>query len=162
MAIETTTAGAEFARRFNNVLCELQLQTGIYRRIEHLMNVFGQEHPNLRASYISREVDESYLQGPEYPIEALTRPRMQGLAVEGDCIYEFIAFHHGFRRDVVELHSICHIQETWLEPKPEEPFVLRVHIYHDVSAATVLLATTGEAQDAVQEFLTRVKYLRGW
>jgi hypothetical protein len=161
MTMDTlTTAGAEFARRFRNVLCELQLQTGIYRRIEHLINVFGQEHPNLRATYISREVDESYFTG--YPVDVLARPRLQGIAVEGDCMYEFVAFHHGFRADVLELRSISHIQETWLEPKPEEPFVLRVQIYHDVAAATILLATNGEGQDAVQEFIARIKYLRGW
>jgi hypothetical protein len=159
---ETTTAGREFARRFNNILCELQLQPGIQRRIENLLGEFAEEHPNLRASYVSREVDESYFPVDEFPPEVLARPRLHGIAVEGEQMFEFVAFAHGLRRDTVSLNSIAHIQETWLEPKVDEPFVLRVTLYHNFPAATVLLATTGEAQDAVQDFLSRLKYLRGW
>ena len=66
------------------------------------------------------------------------------------------------RRDVTDLRSIIHIQEVWLEPKPEEPFVYRVALYHDFSSATMLLATSGEAQDSAQNFIARLKYLRGW
>jgi len=156
------TPGREFARKFNNTLVELQLQTGIHRRIENLMNDWAAEHPNLRASYISREVDAGYFQGEDSPPEALSRPKMQGIAVEGDRMYEFVAFAQGMRRDVAQLESIVHIQETWLEPKADEPFVLKVVLYHTFPAATVLLGSTGDQQDMIQDFLTRVKYLKGW
>jgi hypothetical protein len=156
------TPGREFARRFVNLLSELQLQQGIYRRIENLMGDWATEHPNLRASYLSREVDASYFEGDDCPPEAASRPRMQAIAVEGERMYEFVAFAHGFRRDVAELDSIVHIQETWLEPKPEEPFTLRVALYHTFPATTVLMASTGEQCDLIQDFLTRVKYLKGW
>lgn len=165
MTTETTlatTPGREYVRRFNNTLVELQLQTGIHRRIENLLNDWAAEHPNLRASYMSREVDPGYFQDPEYPPDALARPKLQGLAVEGERLYEFVAFAHGLRRDVVDLRSIAQIQETWLEPKVDEPFVYRIALMHSFGAATVLLATTGETQDVAQDFLARLRYLKGW
>src|SRR5262249_4905231 len=134
----------------------------IYRRIENLVNAFAEEHANLRSSYISREVDESYYQMPDFPSEAITRPKLHGIALENDRLYEFFAFQHGLRRDVVDLRSIVHIQETWLEPKVDQPFILRISLFHDFPAMTVLFATTGEGQDAAQEFVGRLKYLRGW
>lgn len=154
--------GREFARKFSNTLVELQLQAGIHRRIENLVNDWAAAHPNLRASYLSREVDASYFQSDDCPPEALSRPKLQAIAVEGDRMYEFVAFTNGFRRDITQIESIVHLQETWLEPKPDEPFVLRVAIYHAFPAATILLATTGEQQDLIQDFLTRLKYLKGW
>jgi len=162
LPIETTTAGREFTRRFNNTLVELQLQTGIHRRIENLLNDFAQEHPNLRASYISREVDEGYFQTGQLPPEAMERPRLQGIAVDGERIFEFIAFAHGLWRDAADLRSIVQISETWLEPKPDQPFILRVLLLYNFQAATILYASTGEGQDQVQEFVARLKYLRGW
>jgi hypothetical protein len=162
LPVETTTAAREFARRFNNTLIELQLQTGIHRRIENLVSDWAEQHANLRASFFSREVDESYFQNPDLPAEAITRPKLHALAIEGDHLYEFFAFAHGFRRDVVSLHSIVNIQELWLEPKAEEPFTYRVLLIHNFGSQTVLLATTGEGQDAAQEFIGRLKYLRGW
>ncbi len=164
MTAETVvnTSGREFARRYTNTLVELQLQTGIHRRIENLLNDWSAEHPNLRASYISREVDASYFQDDDCPPQALSRPKLQGIAVEGDRMYEFVAFAHGLRRDVAQLDSIIHIQETWLESKPDEPFTLRAALYHTFPATTVILGTTGEQTDMIQDFLTRVKYLKGW
>ena len=164
MTAETVpnTAGREFSRKFSYMLVELQLQPGIHRRIENLMNDWAAEHPNLRASYLSREVDASYFQSEDCPPEALARPKLQGIAVDGDRMYEFVAFAHGFRRDVAALDSIIHVHETWLEPRPEEPFVLRASLYHTFPATTTLLATTGEQQDLVQDFLTRLKYLKAW
>lgn len=163
MSVETTTtAGREFARKFNNTLVELQLQTGIHRRIENLVSQFAEEHPNLRGSYIAREADESYYQMPDFPPEAITRPKLHGIAIENEHLFEFFAFHHGLRRDVVDLRSIVHIQETWLEPRPEQPFILRIALFHTFPAATVLFATTGETQDAAMDFVARLKYLRGW
>ena len=162
LAVETMTAGREFARRFNNILCEMQLQNGIHRRIEKLVGEFGEEHAGLRAVFVSREVDDSYFMDGYCPPEAVTRPKLHGLAAEGQALYEFVAFHQGFRREVVDLRTIVHIQETWLEPSPETPFVLRVNLYHNFPAATVLLATSGEMQDLAQDFVARLKYMRGW
>jgi hypothetical protein len=144
------------------MLVELQLQQGIHLRIENLMNDWAAEHPNLRGSYLSREVDASYFQAEDCPPEALSRPKLQGIAVEGDRMYEFVAFANGYRRDVAQLDSIVNIHETWLEPKPDEPFVLRAALYHTFPATTVLLASTGEQQDLVQDFLCRLKYLKAW
>lgn len=162
MPVETVTGGREFARRFSNTLCELQLQQGIYRRADQLISEFGEEHGNLRGSYISREVDESYFPASQFLPEALARPKLQGIALDNDKMYEFVAFAHGLRRDVSDLRSVVHVQETWLEPKADEPFVVRVAIYHTFPAVTVLLASTGEGQDAIQDFVGRLKYLRGW
>jgi hypothetical protein len=159
---DQNTAGREFSRKISNSLYELQLQTGIHQRIESLISDFADEHPNLRASYFSREVDEAYFPSTEYSPEVLARPSMQALAVEGNQLYEFILFAQGFRRDIVELNSIMHIQEIWLEPDPARPFLLRVSLFHNFSARTILLASTGEGQDAIQEFIARLRYLRGW
>lgn len=57
-----TTAGREFIRRFSNLLCELRLQPGIHQRIERLLEAFAEEHPNVRASYLARTVDENLFQ----------------------------------------------------------------------------------------------------
>ena len=157
-----SAVGRDFVRRFTNVLPELQLQAGIARRIENLLNDWSAEHGNLRGTYISREVDASYFQDRDMPPEALARPKLHALAIDGEHLFEFVAFAHGLRRDVVDLRSIAQIQETWLEPKPEDPFIYRVLLYHNFPAATVMLATTGETQDSAQEFVARLKYLRGW
>ncbi|HSV75228.1 MAG TPA: hypothetical protein VLH79_15845 [Chthonomonadales bacterium] len=162
MGQEPQSAGREFARRYRNILCGLQLQTGIHRRIETIVDEFAEEHPSLRATYIGREVDESYFVDGPLPVDALARPRLQGLAVARDTLHELIAFAHGLQRDTVELSSIVRVEETWLEPRPEEPFVLRIRLHHVFGACTVLLASTGEAQDAAREFAERVRYLRGW
>jgi len=162
LAGDVNTAGREFARKYTNTTTELQLQEGIYRRIDTILNDFADEHPNLRASIVLREVDESYFPSPQYPVEALTRPSLQGIAIDTSTIFEFVAFSHGLRCDVVELNSIVHIQEQWLEPKPEEPFILRTTITHNFPAITVIRASTGESQDAVREFIARLRYLRGW
>ena len=77
-------------------------------------------------------------------------------------MFEFIAFAHGLRKDVVELSSIVQLQETWVETKPEEPFLYRVELIHAFGAATILTASKGESQDSAQEFVGRFKYLRGW
>src|SRR5438477_10476394 len=136
MPMETTTGGREFARRFSNILCELQLQQGIFRRADQLIAEFAEEHANLRGSYLSREVDESYFPPSQFPPDAVARPKLQGIALDNDKMYEFVAFAHGLRRDVSDIRSIVHLQETWLEPKPEEPFVVRVAIYHTFPAVT--------------------------
>jgi len=159
---DTSSAAREFAQRYRNILCELQLQVGIHRRIETILDAFADEHPNLRASYISREVDECYFGEGQLPAEALARRRLQGLAVERDTLHEFLAFAHGLQRDTVDLSSIVRVEETWLEPRPDEPFVLRVRLHHAFGACTVLLASTGEGQDAARAFADRIRYLRGW
>ena len=162
MTVEQNTAGREFARKFSNILPELQLQTAIHRRIEDLLQDWGSEHPNLRGTYFGREVDPAYFSDVDNAPEAVSRPKLQGIAIEGEALHEFIAFAHGIRRDVVELGSIVHLQETWVETKPDEPFYYRVVLGHAFGASTILLAPKGEAQDAAQEFVGRFKYLRGW
>jgi hypothetical protein len=159
---DVATPGREFARRFINTLCELHLQQGIHRRIETIANDFAMEHPNVRAMYVSREVDDCYFEDPLLPPGAAARPRMHGIAIDGEQLYEFVAFSHGLRTDVVGLSSIVSIEETWTEPSPETPFVFRVVMTHTPAGATVLLATTGEMQDAVRDFVGRIKYLKGW
>ena len=159
---EINTAGREFARRYINILCELRLQPGIRQRVELIMSDFADEHPNLRASYISREVDEAYFPVNDFPPEALTQPSLQGLALEGEQLYEFISFSQGLRTEVMDLNSIVDIQEVWLEPKQDLPFLLRISILHRFPAATILIANSGEAQDMAREFIGRLKYLRGW
>ena len=79
--VNSFSPGREFARRFTNTLVELQLQAGIHRRIENFLNDWSAEHPNLRASYVSREVDAAYFQSEEFPPEALSRPKLHGIAV---------------------------------------------------------------------------------
>ena len=162
MAVELNTAGREFARKFTNILPELQLQQSIHKRIEDQLDDWSAEHPNLRASYFGREVDPSYFHGLDSAPEAASRPNLQGLAIEGENLYEFVAFAHGLRKDVVELGSIVHLHETWIETRPEEPFLYRVELLHAFGAATILVASKGEAQDLAQEFVSRFKYLRGW
>jgi hypothetical protein len=154
--------GREFARKFTNILPELQLQSGIHRRIENMLEDWSAEHPNLRGSYFGREVDPSYLAGVDGAPEALARPKLHGLAIEGEVLHEFVVFAHGIRKDVVELGSIAQLQETWVETKPDEPFLYRAELFHTFGASTILVASKGEAQDAAQEFVSRFRYLRGW
>lgn len=168
MAVELTTttsvnsAGREFARKFTNILPELQLQTSIHRRIEDILQDWSDAHPNLRGSYFGRDVDAAYFQGLDCAPDAATRPKLHGLAIGGEELFEFVAFAHGLRKDIVDLSSIVQLQETWIETKPEEPFVYKVQFLHAFGAATIIVAPTGEAQDAAQEFVGRFKYLRGW
>lgn len=157
-----TTAGSEFARRFTNYLCELRLPTGIQKRIERLMGDFAAEHPNLRASYISRSVDESYFNDGSCGWEAAARPKLQGLAIEGENLYEFLAFANGFRTHCTPLTSIMNVEELWLETAPEQPFTLRIFFYHSFPATTILYAPDGESQEAAVSFVQRMKYLRGF
>jgi len=162
LKIDTTTAGREFVRRFQNVLPELQLTQGIHRRIELLTDRFAEEHPNVRACLVSREVDDSYVDAGAVPHEAASRPRLQALAIDGDRLYEFLAFAHGFRAEATPLDALVNVQELWLEPEPGKPFVYRATLSYDFQAATVILASTGETQDAATAFVERLKYLRGW
>ncbi len=162
MSTDVATPGREFVRRLTNMLCELQLQQGIHRRIETIANDFAVEHPNMRAMYVSREVDDCYFEDPLLPPIAAARPRMHAIAIDREQLYEFVVFAHGLRMDVVALDSIVSIEETWLEPSPETPFVFRVVLTHAPSGSTVLLATTGDAQDATRDFVSRLKYLKGW
>lgn len=156
------SAGREFARRFSNLLCELRLPIGIHQRIDMLMNEFAEEHPNLRGSYISRTVDETYFSDGSCGWEAAARPKLQGIAVDGDRLYEYLAFANGLRMHTTPLESIMNIEELWLETAPEQPFVLRVCMYHSFPATTILYAPDGESQDAAMAFLRRLKYLRGF
>lgn len=155
-------AGKEFARRFANLLCELRLQTGIHKRIETILRDFAEEHPNVRASYIARSVEESYFSDGACGWEAAARPKLQGLAIENEHLFEFLAFAHGLRMHTTPLNTIMNVEELWLETAPEHPFVLRVCLYHSFPATTILLAPDGESQDAALSFLRRLKYLRGF
>jgi hypothetical protein len=155
------SAGREFARRFTNTLCELRLPIGIHQRIERLIGEFAEEHPNLRASYISRSVDESYFNDGSCGWEAAARPKLQGVAIEGENLYEFLAFANGFRSHSTPLSTVMNIEELWLETAPEQPFTLRVCFYHSFPATTILYAPEGESQEAAVSFIRRVKYLRG-
>jgi hypothetical protein len=158
----TTTAGKEFARRFSNLLCELRLQTGIHQRIEKILGDFVEEHPNVRASYLARTVDESYFSDGSCGWEATARPKLQGLVVEGENLYEFLAFAQGVRIHTTPLNTIMNVEELWLETAPAQPFVLRVCLYHSFPATTILYAPDGDSQDAAVAFLSRLKYLRGF
>src|SRR5690242_1895000 len=80
----SSSAGKDFARRYVNMLCELRLQPGIQNRIEKLLTDFSDEHPNLRGSYISRHVDSSYFSDGCCGWEAEAKPKLQGLAIEGE------------------------------------------------------------------------------
>jgi hypothetical protein len=157
-----TTAGREFARRFSNLLCELRLQTGIHQRIERLLAEFAEEHPNLRAAYLSRHVDESYFNDGTFGWEAASRPKLHGLAIEGENLFEFMAFAHGLRRHSTPLSTVVNVEELWLEPAPEQPFVLRVSLYHNFPATTILYAPDGDSQEAAATFVGKLKYLRGF
>ena len=157
-----TTASWEFARRYSNLLCELRLKTGIKHRIETILTEFVEIHPDLRASYVSRDVDESYFSDGSCGWEAAARPKLHGLAIEGENMYEFLAFSNGLRTHCTPLTSIMNIEELWLETAPDQPFVLRISLYHSYPATTVLYAPTGETQDAARAFLQRLKYARGF
>jgi len=157
-----TTAAREFARRYSNLLCELRLQMGIRQRIETLLTEFVEIHPNLHACYISRDVDESYFSDGSCGWEAAARPKLQGLAIEAGNLFEFLAFSNGLRTHTTPLNSIMNVEELWLETAPDQPFVLRICLYHSFPATTVLYAPTGETQEAARSFLQRLKYLRGF
>ena len=157
-----TTAGREFARRYTNTLCELQLQRGIHQRIERLLTEFAEEHPNLRASYISRYADESYFSDGACGWEAAARPKLHGMAIDGENLFEFLAFAGGVRTYSAPLNTIVNVEEMWLEPAPEQPFILRVYFHHNFPATTILYAPDGDSQDAAVSFARRVKYLRGF
>jgi hypothetical protein len=157
-----TTAAREFARRYSNLLCELRLQTGIRQRIETLLTEFVEAHPHLRASYISRDVDESYFSDGSCGWEAAARPKLQGLAIEGENLFEFLAFTNGLRTHTTPLNSIMNVEELWLETSPDQPFMLRVCLYHSFPATTLLYAPTGETQDCARVFVQKLKYLRGF
>jgi hypothetical protein len=156
------TAGREFARRFCNQVCELRLHTGIHQRTERLMREFAEQHPNICAMYLSRTVDESYFSDGSCGWEAGARSKLHGLAIEDNVLFEFLAFAHGLRMHATPLDTIVHVEELWLEPAPDQPFVLRVSLYHNFPATTILLAPDGDSQEAAEAFVRRVKYLRGF
>ncbi len=156
------SAGREFARRFANLLHELRLQPGIQRKAEVLLDEFADAHPNLRASYLSRDVDESYFSDGACGWEAGARPKLQAMAIEGETLFEFLAFSQGLRMHATPLQTVMHVEELWLEPAPQQPFVLRCCLYHSFPATTLLCASTGESQEALHNFLVRLKYLRGF
>jgi hypothetical protein len=164
IAISTkpATAAREFVRRYTNLLCELRLQTGIRQRIETMLNEFAEVHPNLRASYISRDVDESYFNDGSCGWEAAARPKLQGLAIEGENLFEFLSFTNGLRTHTTPLNSIVNVEELWLETAQDQPFVLRISLYHSFPATTLLYAPNGETQEGARAFLQRLKYLRGF
>lgn len=154
--------GKAFARRFCNLLCELQLQPGIYRRIERIIQDFGIDKPMLRAVYISRYVDPSYFAEEAYGAQAAERPQLQALVIEGRNLHEFIAFHHGFRSHITPISTVVNIEETWLEPEPAQPFVFRACLYHSFPAATILYAPDGDLQEYAMQFLDSMKNVRGF
>lgn len=156
------TVAREFVRRFRNRLPELQLSSGIHQRIEGILEEFAQAHPNLRGSYLSHEVDPSYFSDGAYGWEAVSRPSLQGLAIEGENLFEFLAFANGFRMHATPLETVINVEEVWLEPAPNKPFILRVCLYHSFPATTLLYATSGEMQEAATSFVGRLKYLRGF
>jgi len=154
--------GKAFARRFCNLLCELQLQPGIYRRIERIIQDFGMDKPLLRAVYLSRSVDPSYFAEEAYGTTAADRPQLQALVIEGRNLYEFLAFAQGFRSHVTSISTIVNIEETWLEPEPSQPFVFRACLYHSFPAATILYAPDGDLQEYATQFLDSMKSVRGF
>lgn len=153
--------GKDFARRFTNMLCELRLQPGIQNRIEKLMGEFADERPNLRGTYLSRHVDPTYFSDGSCGWEAESRPQLQGLAIGGENLFEFIAFTNGVRLHATPISSIMSVEELWLEGAPEEPFMLRICLFHSFPATTILTAPDGDSQDAAVAFAHRLKYLRG-
>ncbi len=155
-------ASRDFARRFTNLTDELRLQPGIRQRIETLLGEFADAHPNLRAWYLARDVDESYFADGACGWEAAARPKLQGLAIEGEHLFEFLAFANGLRMHTTPLNTIMNVEELWLETAPDQPFVLRVCLYHSFPATTMLYAPSGEAQESAVAFLSRLKYLRGF
>ncbi len=154
--------GKAFARRFCNLLCELQLQPGIYRRIERIIQDFGIDKPLLRAVYLSRSVDPSYFSDGSYGEAAAERPQLQALVIEGRNLYEFIAFSQGFRSYTTQISAIVNIEETWFEPEPSQPFVFRACLYHSFPAATILYAPDGDLQEYAMQFLDSMKRIRGF
>ncbi|HLK55659.1 MAG TPA: hypothetical protein VKU00_03795 [Chthonomonadaceae bacterium] len=154
--------GREFTRKFTNTLCELRLSMGIAQRIEKLLEEFAEEHPSPRGTYISRNVDDSYFNDGSCGWEATAKPKLHGLVLESDKIYEFLAFANGLRTYVSPLETVMNIEELWLEPGPNQPFILRACLFHSFPATTILYAPDGESQDAAVAFLRRVKYLRGF
>lgn len=87
---------------------------------------------------------------------------MQGIAIEGEHLFEFLAFSHGVRIHTTPLQTIMNVEELWLETAPDQPFVFRVCLYHSFPATTILYAPDGDSQDAAVAFITRLKYLRGF
>jgi hypothetical protein len=159
---QSGSPGKDFARRFTNMLCELRLQPGIQNRIEKLMGEFADEHPNLRGSYLSRHVDSSYFSDGSCGWEAEARPKLQGLAIEGENLFEFIAFSNGIRLHTTPLSTVMNIEELWLEAAPDEPFLFRICLFHSFPATTILSAPDGDSQDSAVAFAQRLKYLRGF
>ncbi len=155
-------AARDFGRRFRNLLCELRLQPGIHQRIETLLTEFAEAHPNVRASYLSRDVDESYFSDGSCGWEASARPKLQGIAIEGETLYEFLAFANGLRMHATPLNTIMNVEELWLEPAADQPFVLRACLFHSFPATTILYAPHPDTQEAAIGFLQRLKYLRGF
>jgi hypothetical protein len=155
------SAGRDFARRFTNMLCELRLQPGIHNRIELLLDEFADAHPNLRGSYLSRHVDHTYFSDGSCGWEADAKPKLQGLALEGENLFEFIAFTNGIRLHSTPVSSIMSVEELWLETAPDEPFALRICLIHSFPATTILTAPDGDGQDSAVAFSHRLKYLRG-
>lgn len=155
-------AGREFVRRFSNLLCELRLQPGIHKRIETILGEFADAHPNVRASYLSRDVDELYFSDGVCGWEANARPKLQGIAIEGENLFEFLAFSNGLRTHTTPISTIMNVEELWLEAAAEQPFVLRACLFHSFPATTILYAPRPDTQDAATAFLQRLKYLRGF
>ena len=156
------SAGKDFVRRYINMLCELRLQPGIHNRIEKLMGEFAEEHPNIRGSYLSRHVDPSYFSDGSCGWEAEAKPKLQGLAVEGENLFEFISFTNGIRFHTTPLSSVMNIEELWMETTPEAPFTFRICLFHSFPATTLLPAPDGDSQDSAVMFAQRLKYLRGF
>ncbi len=159
---QPVSAGKDFARRYSNMLCELRMQPGIQNRIERLMAEFAEEHPNVRGSYLSRHVDPTYFSDGSCGWEAEARPKLQGLAIEGENLFEFIAFTNGIRLHTTPISTIMNVEEVWLEAAPEEPFACRICLYHSFPANTILTAPDADSQDSAAVFLQRLRYLRGF
>ena len=87
---------------------------------------------------------------------------MQGLAIVGENLFEFLAFANGLKMHTTPLASVMNVEELWLEPAPDQPFTFRIALYHSFPATTILTATDGDAQEAAAGFLRRLKYLRGF
>lgn len=155
-------AGREFADKFCNMLCELRLQPGTHARIVRTLNEFAEEHPRIRAGYLSREVDESYFSDGACGWEASARPRLQGVALEEGKLFEFLAFSNGLQVHSTSLDAVVDIEELWLEIAPDQPFAMRVTLYHSFPATTVLVASEADGQEAASSFVRRLKYLRGF
>lgn len=160
--LQQMTAARDYTRRFRNLLTELRLQPGIHQRIESALTEFSDAHPNVRASYISRSVDETYFQDGACGWEAQARPKLQGIALEGENMFEFLAFSHGLRMHTTPIATIMNVEELWLEAAPAQPFVLRVCFYHSFPATTILYAPDAESQEEVISFVKRLKFLRGF